>query len=532
MTDAPNTQSSAPKKRKSNNTLAIVAAITAVVLIMGGLFSFFVPLFGQTIAARAMDGLGQHRLAMQLDAIHQDPTMAALSSVDPSNPESCGDLWNYADESRVPRLEAMQFKQFLTIEPVNQDYKDDFYFENHLDARMSMKDQKAWAELDLNGRLNGDKLTDLVEETGETVDDSLRGNFTINAKAEAYLNTEGGFFRVPTLDIEGGELQSSDSLNDWYKGDFNLTNLQQEGVTEILDVVMDLTETNAKDVVIDETGRTLMTNYCKLIEGVEVKAPEDVTIGRDGETVRARPVVVTATEDAEEIQAEIMPEMMEAILNDDKLVEFLKSKYPEFERLSLALEKIDRSLTTGNITQEEYEEEIQKAFDEAREDFDKEEYREQLERSSQYSTSQPFEIENRPVEYFIDLDTGYMVGTRSQAVVKPTASALRDIPSGELKDLVEDGFLITQEIYDVAYNDKVEIMDAPGSAKSIEEFQTDFEQTELYREVEGLLPEQAETVQDTNDFPTTFDDDDFELTPEEEEELEEFFREFEESQQN
>ncbi len=384
-----------PKKNSSKKIWMVVAAVTAVVLIVGSLVSFFVPFFGQTIAARGMDAVGQHKLAMQLDAIHQDPTMAAMSSIDTSNPESCADLWNYVDEARVSRLEAMQFKQLITVQPVNQAYVDDFSFETYLDARMSMVEQRAWAEMELTGNMNGDRLNELLDSSS---DETLSGNVSIDVAAEAYLNTDGGYFRIPTLDIRVGELNTFDSLNDWYEGRFNLSNLQQEGIDEILSVIMDLSETQAQDMLSEETGRTLMKSYCQMIEEIDVQAPADVTIGRDQETVRARPVVLTTKSNVAEIQAEVMPDMTEAVLNDQKLVDFLKSKYPEFERITLAIEKIDRSLNPNPLTQEEYEEGIQETIDDARESFDKEDYREQLERSAENASSEFVEIENRPVE--------------------------------------------------------------------------------------------------------------------------------------
>ncbi len=122
-----------------------------------------------------------------------------------------------------------------------------------------------------------------------------------------------------------------------------------------------------------------------------------------------------------------------------------------------------------------------------------------------------------------------MVGTRTETIIKPSPSALLDLPAGELRDVFSDGIVITQELYDVAYNDSVEIPEAPsGNIKSLSSFEFDFQRTELYREIETLVDTLTTTTSDPNPFTTEDDGTDYtSLTPEQEAEIEEIIRSIE-----
>jgi hypothetical protein len=59
------------------------------------------------------------------------------------------------------------------------------------------------------------------------------------------------------------------------------------------------------------------------------------------------------------------------------------------------------------------------------------------------------------------------------------------MPSGSLRDLFQEGIKITQEIYDIAYNDQVgQIPNISGTVRPIEDMANDFMATNLYSKLE------------------------------------------------
>ncbi len=452
-------------------------AVSAVVLI--GLFSVFVPVFGQTLAARTMDAMGFHGVAMKLDAITQkDKTMVALASINPKKPETCGDVWQYVDNFSPPRLEAMQFKNYISIVPVYQKYAQDFSFDIYLEARMSMIDERAIALMEINGRLNGDKINSMLEEIEPgSSSPQLAGNFQISAIGEAYLDTTGVAFKLSKLNVEGKNLNVKDSSDSWYKSDFNLTRLQKEGVSELLGVLMDLSEARTTDMLEESTGRTILTNTCRVIDKIEIKGPQNVEIGKDRQKFNVRPVVYTLNQDFTRIQQEISPEVLKAVVNDQKLPDFIKSKHPEVVRISKALGKIDRSFPgeIGEITKAQFDREVDFLFENLKKQLTDENLKDAFSSDNDMSVDPGFEVIIEPIEVFADVSTGFVVGTRSTHIIKPTDRILKNIPEGESKNFIKEGFKVTQEVYDIAYNQDVPTIEViSGSVRTIDQMPKDF----------------------------------------------------------
>ncbi len=489
MQNFPPASNNQPKSKKP----LIIAGVTIGAVILVGLFSVFVPVFGQqTLAARSMDAMGFHGIAMKLDAItQQDKTMAALASINPKRPETCGDMWQYMDNFSPSKLEAMQFKNYVSIVPMNEKYAEDIFFNTYLEARMSMVDERASALMEINGRLNGDKINSMLEEIEPgSSSPELAGNFEISAIGEAYVDTTGGAFKLSKLNVEGGKnLNTKDSLNSWYKGNFNLTRLQKEGVSELLGVLMDLSEAKSTDMLEDSTGKIILTNSCKMIDKIEVKGPQNVEIGKDRQKFNVRPVVYTLNQDSAKIQQEIMPEVVKAIVNDQKLPSFIKSKHPEVVRISEALEKIDRSLALGEITKEEFDQAVDSLFEDLRKEFTDEYLKDVFSVSSNdVLVDTGFEVITQPTEVFVDIKTGFVIGTRNAYIIKPTNQILKEIPNGEFKDFIREGFKVTQEIYDVAYNQDVPTIEViSGNIRPIDQMPEDFMRTNLYIELEDIF---------------------------------------------
>ncbi len=486
--NSPNQYKQQGKTRSISPTI-IVAIVVSIALVVGAFFSFLVPVYGQTLASRTMDAMGWHSLAMKVDAIHQqDKAMAALASIDISKPEQCGQMWPYLDTFKPTRLEAMQFKNLISIKPVDDRYSQDFFLETYVDARMSLVQQKAWAEIEFNGRLNGNKLVSLIQEfEPQFSSQELEGDFAILVNGQAYLDSNLGAFKVPQIKVQGSNfLNTQDSLDKWYKQDFNLTGVQKQGVDELLDVFMDLSELKVTDAITEETGKTILKNYCKLIDKIEVKGPQKVRVGRSSNEIVARPIVYNLVQNSAQIEQQIAPEIAKSLADDSRLPEYLKSKYPEVVRFIRALNKIGGDASgLQEITQKEYEQAIDENLEILRNSVN------QNPAELDTSFDPGLEIVNLPVEVLVDIKTGFVIATRSTTIIKLQPSILAEIPDGSLKNLLQEGIKVTQEIYDIAYNDQVgEIPGISGTIRPIEDMANDFMATNLYAKLgfwfEGL----------------------------------------------
>jgi hypothetical protein len=486
-------RSNLPNQRKQQgkswftNSKVIAAIVVSITLVIGAAFSFLVPVYGQTLASRTMDALGWHSAAMKIDAIHQkDKAMVVLASIDVSKPEQCGQMWPYLDSFKPSRLEAMQFKNLISIRPVNQKYAQDFFLETYIDARMSLVQQKAWAEIEFSGRLNGSKLSTLIQEIDpQFSSQELEGNFAVLASGQAYLDSNLGAFRVPQIKVEGGRfLNTQDSLDRWYKKDFNLTSVQKQGLNELLSLFMDLSEVKITDMITEETGKTILKNYCKLIDKIEVKGPQKAKVGRSSNEVVVRPIFYNLVQNSAQIEQQIAPEIVKSVADDSRLPEYLKSKYLEVVRFIRALNKINRDVSgLREITQREYEQAIDESFKILREILRESVNQNTVELDNSYESE--LEIVNLPVEVLVDIQTGFVVATKSTTIIKPRSNILAEMPSGSLRDLFQEGIKITQEIYDIAYNDQVgQIPNISGTVRPIEDMANDFMATNLYSKLE------------------------------------------------
>ncbi len=503
------------KKKEKNlssvfNPKIIVFVVIIIIFVFGGLFSLLVPVYGQTLASRTMDAMGWHSLAMKMDAIHQqDKAMAALASIDVSNPEQCGQMWPYLDAFRPTRLEAMQFKNLTSVRPVNEKYASLFNFEAYLDARISLVEKKAWAEMELTGKLNSEQLTAILQEDGLLLSSSKSSekidNWQFLIIGQAYLDPNFGAFRVPQINLEAGKfLSTQNSLNSWYKQDFNFTSLQKQGIDDLIGLFGELSTAKISDVITEKTGRTILTNYCKLIDKIEVKGPQKTKIGRNSNELIVRPVVYNLVQNSAQIEEQITPEIVKTLVNDPQWPKYLKFRYPEFIRFIRALGKIDESLVlTREPTQKEYEAAIDEWVNELRSQLDpKNSTNLGVDRASQSNILEyfPIELVNLPVEVLVDMETGFVVAIRSTTIIKYPEEILVREPEevliqesdSSLKEILQDGIKITQEIYDIGYNDKVgQIPNVSGTIKPIKDMTSDFMATDLYSKlqffIEGLF---------------------------------------------
>jgi hypothetical protein len=518
----PQTQESKPKsKKKSFLPKFLMVSTSLVVLMIAGIVaSVFIPVGAQTLASRALDSAGLHNFALGAEGIAKSNgnLLTYYSSIDPKNPQSCGNNWKSATKyiSGMNQVSGSLYSQAYFNNP---EYKDDFNFESYISGVLDLENVQTQGEVDLSAKANLDLIEEIVKEyeAGDSVS-QLEGMFSLDAKFVSIIDLEKLALKVPEIKLQVDEKFAGVSSNDWYGQDFELEDIQKEGAKDISTEIRGaLKDFNPEQNVSEETWKTVFTESCKLIEKVEVQSPETKTFGPEGKTVtkEVRPIKVTFVDNSIVKQQESGKIILETVQKDEKLKAYLKSLYPRYKNIAIASEKINKTYSPGKNYDQAYPQgDFEKAIDD---------YFASLSEQAKYleslnGTENPlFDLEAQGLKiqqtsyFYLNQENLDFYAFENQIEYlfedKFFSSEFGSEIKGTLKDLISQGVMFKVIGYGTEYNENAKKVEEVNSFKPIEDFVEDNQ-----KQFEDTVSELNPSSSSSSSEPSSFDfEDDFEI---------------------
>lgn len=471
---------------KSKLKWFLLATTIIIILILSiGFYGIFVKVNGQTLATTTLDSLGLHKLAMQVEAINNNPALAALSSINPADSNSCNQLWQHVDSVRAPRVEAFSAQFFTSIKPIDQKYQKDFNFEMYWDGAVDFNKQQTISRFEASSRVNGDIITNSLKSP--SVNQQISGMYEFQLSVNGYANLDATYLSLPYFAVKGNGYNTKDNMANWYKYDLDFSNTQKTGFTEMARLYIDLTEIKVRDMFSQNTGEMMMRTMCMPINSIDVGLPSQTTFGKYSNSVFARPITVTLKDNNEKDQYKAFWELNKQMADDQQFLEFQKNQFENVVRFNRAKSQIEKNNYTEQ-TKAEFDKEVEERTRLSQESYKEFPVDDSSDSENDYKPI--YNIVNKPIVYYIDINTGYLAGVKIETEIKATQEGLSNFNlDSELSNILQTGFIITQEVYGINFNNDVTIIVPPNDQKVLpfDDFWKDFENTALYRRSEELL---------------------------------------------
>jgi hypothetical protein len=215
---------------KSSNKIAIFGTSAVAVVLL--LLAVFVPISGQTVLSKSLDALGQHKTSTGLDFISKygfNSKVQTLANIDPTNPDSCGNIWNtYKDTTLTnlflgsPELKKTSSLFYGKVAP-NGDLAKDVYAELSADIRSdstNLSQPNVQTNIGLEVKANTQELYNKLRQ----VDSSLPAQELPKAQASLKLGSiikdTQTFFKLEEFKlIEPAAMAFNIGFPSWYKAD-------------------------------------------------------------------------------------------------------------------------------------------------------------------------------------------------------------------------------------------------------------------------------------------------------------------------
>lgn len=468
-----------------------------------------IPLGGRTLLARAFDGTGQHKLAMGTDLFFQGKANGLLQNLnvsDLSNPDQCANAYKILQNEKLNIFQGISGRNKTVIKPINN---DKILLETNFAGSINPETKKASANLEIISKLDKATLDEILKEMKS---ESLSGVLPLETKIQAstFFDVNQFLFTINKFDFKTADLNSSNGLSNYYKADFVKTDtdkekLRQEGISEIISEIKTQTNVKMSEIISEDTFKTLSNQACQTIQKTEVLAPIERDFGVGN--VSVRPVVTTYKPNALEIQMENSTKQSEILEKDQKLKNFLYSKFSSFQKIAISLEKVTGEAAKDkngklikNLTAEElkiYEEEYKKGVDQWLSSKDKDgkpksdpaKVKEEMDRMYKYFI--PYI--DRTVT-FINANTGDIYGSETAMYIQLTEETTKNL-SGKLKEIVGNQIEITSTSFDTQYGN-VKDLETPTNTKTIGEFTKDLLKTEGAKKIQDETQKLAPTPSD------------------------------------
>lgn len=496
----------------------LIFGLSAFGLLLVIIIAFLIPLGGRTLLARAFDGTGQHKLAMGTDLFFQGKANGLLQNLnvsDLSNPDQCANAYKILQNEKLNIFQGISGRNKTVIKPINN---DKILLETSFAGSINPETKKASANLEISSKLDKATLDEILKEMKS---ESLSGVLPLETKAQfsTFFDVNQFLFTVNKFDFKTADLNSSNGLSNYYKADFVKTDidkekLRQEGISEIISEIKAQTNVKISEIISEDTFKTLSNQVCQTIQKTEVLAPieRDFGVGK----VSVRPVVVTYKPNALEIQIQNNAKQSEILEKDQKLKNFLYSKFPSFQKIAISLEKVTGEAAKDkngklikNLTAEElkaYEDEYKTGIDQWLSSKDKDgkpksnpaKVKEEMDKVYKY-----FNFSLQPVTTFINVNTGDIYGSESSIIVDLTEETTKNL-SGKLKEIVGNQIEIRSTFFDAQYSN-VKDLETPTNTKTIGEFTKDLLKTDGAKKIQEETQKLAPTPSDNmmNSTPNT-----------------------------
>ena len=477
------------KDSKSSKGLitGLVALVVVLVLIVG---SVFLRIGNQTVLARALDAVGQHKLALSSDYIGSKGLLskqAGASTLDPSKPEDCAAIWTQISNTSLNDLQKDYSSYDYTkvssivkyvIQPVANDYKDKFKFEGYYSSSSDIKNSSLAFNTTSNLAIDTDVLKKVIP--GATNGTPDLGLVTLSGTGKFVLQPKKMFVSLPDLNLKAKGIDDKGSLSSSYSYDIpasssNTPTLDTEKINKSLEKVL---SRRLNEALSDDTGKAFFAYICSGVKSYSVGAPQTMDFG-SGEFARkrdVRPVTIELKPDFYSVYLKGLPNLVEKLSQDPKLKPFLKANYDTFKELSQSSAE-----PSSFPTQDEFNKQVDDMF----KDFKKDVVSNDIDLIVA-AFNKAVKITASPIKTYIDLETLQEYGGDFQLVVAPTAESLANLGSPEISNILKDGILFKANVYDVKYGTKAEPIIAPTGAKDIAALPDDFMQTPLGKKLTEL----------------------------------------------
>jgi len=483
--------SKSKKDSKSSKGLitGLVALLLVLVLIIG---SVFLRIGNQTVLARTLDALGQHKLALSSDYIGSKGLLskqAGASTLDPSKPEDCAAIWTQISSSSLNDLQKdlastdynkqSSVAKYL-IQPVANDYKDKFKFEGFYATSSDIKNSDVAFSTTSSLNIDTDALTKAVPSVSGIAPDL--GLVSLSGTGKFVLQSKKMFVSLPDLNLKAKGLDEKGSLSSSYSYDMpanDATSVNPTVDTEKLNKALGrFLSPKLNEALSDDTGKAIFAYFCSGVKSYTVEAPADMSFGLNEYTRRryVRPTTLELKPDFYSVYLKGLPNLIEKLSQDPKLKPFLKANYDTFKELNQTSTK-----PSEFPTREEFDKQVDGMF----KDFKKDVLSNDIDLAVA-AFNKAVKITAAPIKTYIDMETMQEYGGEFELVVAPTAESLASLGSPEIASILKDGILFKTTIYDIKYGAKAEPIQAPTGTKDIQTLPDDFMQTPLGKKLTEL----------------------------------------------
>lgn len=475
-----------PKSSKGLMT-GLVVLIVILVLIIG---SVFLRIGNQTVLARTLDAVGQHRLALASDYIGSKGLLskqAGASTLDPSKPEDCAAIWTQISNTSLNDLQKDYASEDYTkgsmiakyvIQPVANDYKDRFKFEGYYNTSTDAKNNAISFNTTSSLIIDTDVIKSAIPAlSGGSPDFGL---VNLSGTGKFVLQAKKMFVSLPDLSLKAKGIDEKGSLSSSYSYDMPANGsttpiLDTEKFNKSMEKVL---SRRLNEALSDDTGKAFFAYFCSGIKSYTVEAPKTMDFGL-GEYARkrdVRPVTLELKSDFYSVYLKGLPNLVEKLSQDPKFKPFLKANYDTFKEINQSSKE-----PSTFPTQDEFNKQIDGMF----KDFKKDEMIKGIDQSI-IDFDKTVKITASPIKTYIDLETMQDYGGELQLVVAPTAESLASMGSPEISNILKDGILFKTTLYDAKYGSKAEPIQAPTGSKDIQTLPDDFMQTPLGKKLAEL----------------------------------------------
>jgi hypothetical protein len=483
-----NSESKPKKASKSSKNLitGLVALVVVLVLIFG---SVFLRLGNQTVLARTLDALGQHKLALSSDYIGSKGLLskqAGAATLDPSKPADCEAIWTQISNTSLTSLQKDLASEDYNkqssivkyvIQPVANDYKDKFKFEGIYSTSADVKNNSIAFNTTSSIAVDTDVLKNLVPGGSDAPLDL--GLVNLSGTGKFVLQSNKVFVSLPDLNLKAKGLDENGSLTSSYSTDLPQSETTSIFDNEKLNKPLDrLLSQKLGDALSEDTGKAMFAYFCSGIKSYTVEAPKTMDFG-SGEYARrkdVRPISMELKPDFYSVYLKGLPNIVEKLSQDPKLKPFLKANYETFKEISQSSTE-----PTEFPTQEEYNKQVDEMFN----DFKKDQMVKDIDQGL-VEFDKSVKITAAPIKSYIDLETLQEYGGDFQLTITPTVETLSLTGSPEIASILKEGIVLKANVYDMKYGSKADAIQAPSGSKDIQALPEDFMQTSLGKKLTAM----------------------------------------------
>ena len=479
----------------------VIFGLSSVAVLFVVIVAFLIPFGGRTVLARSLDTLGQHKAALGTDLLFQGKAngfLQNLSTLDLSKPDQCSNLYKILQNEKLNIFQGIAGSSKTVIKPAAN---DKVLLEAIFSGSINPNTKKASANLEVNSKVDPNSLSEILTEMNATQLLSTVPN-DVSGQVSGFFDLDKMLFSVNKFNLKTSDINSSNGLTNYYEYGFKNKDaaketLRQEGWSEIFGELKTLTDVKFGDIISEESYKTLSQSTCQTVEKVEVLAPVEKDFGNG--KVSLRPIVMTYKPNALNIQIEAGSKTPEILAKDQKLKEFLYSRYPSIKKIAISSEKITGTAPESNgkplknlneeenkIAEKGYRDGIDKAFSEMS-SVNSQQANSYKEMEKYYTLGLP------PSVTYLNASTGDIYGGESSAVVTLTEETTKNL-SPKVKALIGEVITIESTYYNIQYGDAVKDLAIPTNTKSVEEFMKDIYKTDGAKQIQSKIPQSNENI--------------------------------------